>query len=246
MQAAGVQASEQSSWLDPEEPIVTFQIALVGCDGLVIGSDRLGRYVPVIGGLPKLPQIVRQRKYCVSDNGSLICFASGGPMGVNLARRILAECDPESILKGKTESQWEEAVRQLAAVQQSGGSGSAPPAPDQILIARSDVVDSFWMLLIRADTKVVLIKMEEQFFCAGASTVAQFLPRHLWNNKRSISDLQKLALLTLSYAAQEEPSSVGPPFDIMTLDQTGQISWSVHDPMHEKFQSGLEALFLES
>jgi hypothetical protein len=63
--------------------------------------------------------------------------------------------------------------------------------------------------------------------------------------EKSISELKNLAILTLSYAAQEEPSSVGPRFDLMTLDRNSVITWSVEKPIRQKFQDGLERLFLE-
>jgi hypothetical protein len=235
-------ATEQASWLTEEEQGVTFQIALVGSDGLVIGSDRLGKYAPTWGA--RLPQSVSQPKYFVSADNSVVCFAAGGLTSIDLALQISVECEqlPESV--DATELDWRKAIDKIAS--------TLPPLqvssqiPDEILLTRTDVRDAFWLILRGpgSNTKT-RVKKIRQCFCTGASTVAQFLPYHLWSNKRPVSELTKLAVLTLSYAAEEEPSSVGPPFDIMTLDATGRITWSEHGPMHEKFQHGLERLFAE-
>jgi hypothetical protein len=245
MQAAifGTHETPEHGWLetDEQEQAVTFQVALVGCDGVVIGSDRLGKYVPVVAGISQLPQLVLQPKYCVSDDESMACFAAGGNAAINLARQIRADCDPTLKLKDATESGWEEAIRRLAAVPTSWPSSSQ--IADEILVTRKDVCDAFWIVLRRPGTPSTVLKMQHQCFCTGTSTVAQFLPRHLYTPKRSVPELKKLALLTLTFAAKEEPSSVSAPFDIMTLDRSG-YNWSVHDPINEKFQSGMERLFM--
>jgi hypothetical protein len=44
-----------------------------------------------------------------------------------------------------------------------------------------------------------------------------------------VAELRSLAVLTLSYATLENPTSVAPPFDVMTLDKLGNVKWSVHD-----------------
>jgi len=76
---------------------------------------------------------------------------------------------------------------------------------------------------------------------------ALFLKRHLWTNDRPVSELKKLALLTLSYAAEESPASIGPPFDIITLEKANPI---IHEESHDKvthagFKQGLARLFGE-
>jgi hypothetical protein len=235
----GGPAVEQPDWDTIEEQPLTFQIALVGRDGLVIGSDQLGRYVPISAvGKPQFSQIAFQPKYCVSANQSLVCFAAGSAVtAISLARQICVDCDPALKLKDAGESEWEHAVLQVATVTPS--LMSHYQFATQILVARTDIPDAFWLVLIRPDAAPTVSKMKDQFFCTGTSTVAQFLPRHLWTVDRSVSELKKLTLLTLSYAAKEEPSSVGPPFDIMTLDRTGHISWSVHKQPDTNFQDGL-------
>src|ERR1039458_2495928 len=58
-----------------EQYDVTFQIALIGCDGLVVGSDRLSvQTVPSETGGPAFGQPTYQTKYCLDDTQSIICF----------------------------------------------------------------------------------------------------------------------------------------------------------------------------
>lgn len=179
---------EQSNWLTPEEQPVTFQIALVGCDGLVIGSDQLGRSVPMIDGKPQLAQIVFGPKYCVSAGQSIVCFAAGGISTINLARQIVSECDPASRLKDAAD--WELELHRLAR--------TAPyQSPDELLIARADVIDAFWRVSrTQLGPGVILpsIQKTRDPFCIGTSTVAKFLPRHLWSPDLPVSQLKKLAL----------------------------------------------------
>jgi hypothetical protein len=232
------------SWLTPEEQVVTFQIALVGCDGLVIGSDRLGRHARMVGDKYQPSQIVYQSKYCMSTGQSLVCFAAGGAMAQNVARRIVLDCDPASKLPSATELEWQTAIHQIVRTEMLPYKFPV----DEWIVARTDTPDAFFVVsrkLVGEDIIFASVQKMQQHFCTGNSTLAQFLPRHLWTKDRSVSELEKLALLTLSYASEEDPSSIGAPFDIMALDKGGQLTWSVHKPIHEKFQSELQQWFTD-
>jgi hypothetical protein len=67
---------------------VTFQIALVDCDGLVIGSDRLGQYAPFVTGKPQFSQTIRQPKYFIGENQSIVCFAAGSATKLSSGRKL--------------------------------------------------------------------------------------------------------------------------------------------------------------
>jgi hypothetical protein len=239
-------AEENLESLLPEEQQVTFQIVMVGRDGLVVGSDQLGQHMRAgEGGRPQIPQTTYQPKYSIGANRSIVCFAAGGSMAPNVARRIVSELDPESTFKGITGLEWETAIHQVARTE---------PIPyltpvDELLIIRKDVSDAFWMVARRlAGQNVVTVTHPQRHtgcFCTGTNTEALFLPRHLWNANRSVTELKQIALLALSYAAQEQPQSVGPPFDIMVLDKSGHMTWTQHTPNNDSFQAGLERLFAE-
>jgi hypothetical protein len=225
-----------------EQYDVTFQIALIGCDGLVVGSDRLSvQTVPSETGGPAFGQPTYQTKYCLDDTQSIICFWAGGAMSPVVARQIATSCKLQD-----AELQWSKSIDTAAA--------SIPVIYqypiDQVIVAKADTPDAVWLVTRRwhaFENKFVpvcfSVKIADKI-CTGVGTVAQFLPHHLWRPNMSVSQLRTLALLTLSYATEENPSSVGPPFDIMTLDRTGHVSWLVHDRMiHQTFQADLEKIF---
>jgi hypothetical protein len=218
-----------------EQYEVTFQIALIGQDGLVVASDRLGVHAtPSETGGPIFSQASSQIKYCISDDQSVFCFWAGGAMSPVVARQIALSCKPQH-----SELQWFNLIQTVA---------QGIPLPyqhpvDQIIVVRADTPNAVFIVTRRMDT-VSSMKMRDTI-CTGVSTVAQFFPRHLWHSGMPISELKTLALLTLSYATEENPSSVGPPFDIMTLDHAGRVTWSVHDPIHQTFQVDLERLVLK-
>ena len=235
----------EQGWLNPEEQPVTFQIALVGSDGLVVGSDQKAVFGRTVDGKLQFPQQLHQKKYFTSDDGSVTCFAAGGHAAMNLAVKIVSLCDP---VKLPSESRWTDLVRQLAASEMAPYS-----TPDELLVVRRDTATAFWLVSRRTagDTNTIAgqkhvyqtVQKISEHVSTGASVAAKFLPQHLWKPNKSIAELKKLALLTMSYAAREEPSFVGPPFDIMTLDKGEIIEWSENDPINDKFQPGLERLF---
>lgn len=234
-----VEALDDSAAL--KEQAVTFQIAMVGCDGIVIGSDRKAVYAPGPGA-PLFPQVTSQEKYFASESGSIVCFASGSAIAIDLARQISVDYDPALRLRGESESAWKKAISGVVA-----GSPNLPPGhqlDEEILVARKDVADAFWFVLRRPFPPLTILKIQGHL-CTGAKTVARFLPRHLWSPELTILQLKRLAVLTLSYAAQEEPSFVGEPFDVMTIDRAGNVEWSVHDRSDGDFQQTMNRLFLE-
>ena len=67
---------------------MTFQVALIGREGPVIGSDRLtNRQTQDEAFTNQSPTIEmgHQEKFITSDDGSLVCFFAGGPNCQNVA-----------------------------------------------------------------------------------------------------------------------------------------------------------------
>lgn len=228
---------------------MTFQVALVGCDGLVIGSDRLGTHAGTTQeGTTAFIQKAEQKKYVVSDTGSLICFAAGGYLAPQLAQQIALKCDFAPDAHDQTVLQWQEAVSQLAH-----DLSFDYESRDEILIARHDVTDRFWIvrravkksLLTGQPTPAASITDIRNCLCTGDAVAAVFLG-HFWNRKAPIAELQNLAALMLSYAAQES-QSVGPPFDIMCLHRSGEIEWKVVPGLvHQDFDRDVRRLINKS
>jgi hypothetical protein len=226
--------AEQCSSIEGQEEPVTFQIAMVGSDGLVIGSDSLCRYA--IQG--EIPQRYTADKHFVSPNGSLFCFAAGTNTTLTLARQISVKCEDVSV-EGLSD-----AINAICVQHPT-----PTLVPDEILIAKMEMPNAFWFMRRGPESSILippLFVANRRYFCTGTKTQALFLPRHLWNPERSVAALKKLALLTLSYAAHEEPGSVGPPFTIMTLDWSGRVEWTKYEkPLLETFQGGLEHLLTQ-
>src|SRR5207248_3282771 len=63
------------------------------------------------------------------------------------------------------------------------------------------------------------------YFCAGDNSAARFLPFLLWRPGFPVSDLKALALLTLAYASQLNPTGVGGGFDVITLRKGQKPKW---------------------
>jgi len=209
-----------------QEQAVTLHVAMVGSDGLVVGSDSLLRYAPD----DAIPQRFSTSKHIVSPSESTICFPAGTDSAIALARHIATECDSVS-------------VEQLQ--QRTGQFATAAPTvslhSDEVLIVKTSESDAFWLARRNVLSSGTLIRVEE-FLCTGVKTPATFLAHHLWRKDRTVNELKRLALLTLSYAAQEEPGSIGPPFRLMTLTKRG-IEWSDHEPIDcGDFQRGIETL----
>jgi hypothetical protein len=222
---------------------MTFQIALVGCDGLVIASDRLSRYVAAENWRSRLSQFTLQPKYFVSADASLVCFAAGGIRAIGIAQEIAG---PNSMaflrLKDASELEWQNAIGSMTVP--SSGNALMQQSPDQLLIALACAPGYF--RLVHIAQGIVTVSRINQYFCTGVPTVAQFLPRHLWKKDRTVSELKKLAILTLSYAAREEVQTIGAPFDVMTLrKEDGSITWEEHERTDAVFQPKLERLFEE-
>lgn len=232
--------------LDSEERPVTFQIAMVGKDGLVVGSDQRATYGQLVDGQLKLPQRRQRKKYFISEDGSVACFGAGGAVAVDIAQRLVRDCNPMNIA---SKLEWEDAMLQLA-----GRSKATYGFADQLLVIRRDTINAFWLIERRtigesraiAEGHGIVTRSVEEIrncFCTGSSVVAQFLPTHLWNAERTVAELRKLALVTLSYAATEDPSNVSAPFDIVTLDSRCIFEEKeFRQPMHNTFQAGLENL----
>ncbi len=211
---------------------MTFQVVLLGSDGLVVASDRMVSYVtPGTPGVGHSVQRGLEGKFKKSDDGSLICFFAGGPDAQDIARRISTECLPTA-----PELQWESRLQRVAEdfprpIQAS--------LSDEILVVRRDTPSAVWLVVKSGDQRASVSKISDQR-CLGDNSPARFLPGHLWS-RTTIQELKTLAILTLSYAQQENPSAVSEEFDVMTLGMTGDIAWET-----QRAGNNLQRVFTES
>jgi hypothetical protein len=222
----------------PEE-CVTFQVALIGSDGLVVGSDRLSNRL-TRDDANENPTIEdgRQEKYLKSDDGSLVCFFAGDSTCQNVASSIAMHCSGNS----RTDLTWTAAVRSRA-----NSVGRIPwSIGDQLLVVRRHIPNAVWVVVRHPAGATFVTEYKEQAVCIGNNALAKFLPTHLWNSGLAIPQLKKLALLTLAYAAKENPGSVGPPYDVMSLDKNQKFEWSQHqsgDAIFAEFDAKLRTAF---
>jgi len=228
--------SEKHQWPAPED-VVTFQVVLIGSDGLVVASDRMESYATP--GQPRESpawQRSQVEKFFKSDDGSVICFSAGGPFVRDVARAIALKCRPTD-----SELEWEESLKRVSdGVARLGHSN----LPDEIIVVRCDVRDAAWLVVKHESGPCGVTKLSS-WRCTGDNSPARFLPWHLWSAS-PVRELTWLAVLTLAYSHKENPSGVSEDFDVMTLDATGHVEikpYGAGDDVLTTFQEKLIAGF---
>jgi hypothetical protein len=86
----------------PEE-CVTFQIALVGSDGLVVGSDRRVSHKSFVAEDSPALQFGLSDKFYESKHGLVVCFYAGGDTARDAAVAIALKCEPK---ESEAEVEW--------------------------------------------------------------------------------------------------------------------------------------------
>jgi hypothetical protein len=218
---------------------MTFQVGLVGFDGLVVGSDRRVLFLSASSDsdgrpLPRSWQSLPGTKFIKSEDDSLICAAAGGPQSKSIANAIIGGWDKH---RNMSQVEWENAVRGLAEAVNGNSVG------DEIIVVRRSQPSH--VSVITRTNRDVGIQVVETTICTGVSTSARFLSSSLWKST-TIRNLRRLALLTLGFAAQERPGEVGNGFDLMTLEaSSGKVSWETFQP-DDRYVAGLIADFLKT
>jgi len=103
---------------------VTFQVALVGTDGILLGSDRLALYYTPLPTGGQATQRTETTKFRKSDDRSVICFFAGSGFAGDLAQTIAAP------FKGNSLLEWETPLRNIAS------SFRQPPMPGLFVFNR--------------------------------------------------------------------------------------------------------------
>jgi hypothetical protein len=221
----------------PEE-CMTFQIALIGSDGLVVGSDRMVVDARAYPGEEKVMfDRSQQAKFVKNKAESIVCFCAGGADSQNQARDIARECRPVD-----SDLEWATKLKEVASETRRF---TRIDVFNEIIVVRKDSPDSVWLVKSDCQGQTFASKITDRK-CTGSNVLAQFLPAHLWQSGLAISRLKTLALLTLAYAAKENPGSVGAPFDLMTLNKNQTFEWSKlesEDALSDAFQEKLKAAF---
>jgi|SRR5208337_2762250 len=208
-----------------EELEMTFQVALIGLDGTILGSDRkMTNRSPRASDAVPFDQTEETKKFFQSPDDAIIACFAGSLSAQQLAREIVLHGDP--LVPGVA---WESWVHATAINIQSRGS-------DEVLIARK----AFPTEILKAVSGVGASRVHTRV-CTGAIVPASFLTQHFAQN-RSVESLAKLALLTLSFASMEAPSGVSGSFDLAILTASG-VQWESFGEgdarvkeIHERFQ----------
>ena len=224
-----------------EESGVTFQVALIGTGGLVVGSDTRVTYMTP-GDSPSFQLLDGPSKFCTSDDGWVTCAYAGGPTAKNIASEIATRCSAGNV---GSELQWEKALSEAAKAV------ARPVARimDEILVVRKDKASVVWLVTAvgAADPHVQKITGR---ICTGDNSTARFIPQNLWKASLGLRDLETLALLTLGWATMENRSSVGGEFELLSLSGGGEFTRKkctaneiIEGRLCRGFADGLSALF---
>jgi hypothetical protein len=222
-----MQAEIQPSptWQSYEEsPTMTFQVALIGCDGLVVGSDRRVLFrspsPDLVGPRPAAWQSLPGTKFIKSEDDTLVCACAGGPQSRSIATAFIAEWEQ---CRTARQIEWENRLRTTAEAVLGNSVG------DEIIVVRKD--QPARVLIVTRNNRDVGIQPIESTICTGTALNARFLSAFLWQPTTAVSGLRRLALLSLGCAAKERPGEVGDGFDLMTLEAaTNRMTWETFQP----------------
>ena len=209
----------------PEE-LVTFQIVLIGSDGLVVGSDRMQSYVtPDQQRIRSRLAVQRSEAFKFvpeneRDNSQIVCAFAGGPYAKDMALQILSKCTPTC-----SDTDWDLGLRSAADnVPHYRGQRY-----DEATVVRPDVLDASWVVT-KLDNQPASVRKVTDHSCTGDICAARFLPLLLWR-RSPVSELKALALLTLAYfAAEVNPASFRGGFDLLTLAKGKRPKWERYEP----------------
>jgi hypothetical protein len=195
--------------LDIEDSEMTFQVGLVGSDGLIVGSDRKVTHMPP-NSTSGYAQFDNQRKFETSTDEAIICAWSGThSQGQRMAREIVG-LDPHL-----SDIAW---VRTLDKLSQPTIHGVT-----QLIVVRKHRPGHI-VWINRGGSEGSAARVETHI-CAGKKLYASFLPGNFLEEKRTVDELRNLALLTLDYGASEAPTNVGGGYDLMILRSAGKVEW---------------------
>lgn len=199
---------------------MTFQVALIGDDCAVLGSDRLlverGLRGFIRGRTPH--QSVPSRKICWPDDGAVVCAFAGGPYAETTARSVASSCVPQ----GLSDLAWRNCLEAAAR----GGTEYEEHILDEILVVRCD--NCSILKMVRQGCDRPTFTPVEAHICAGLDANARALPQLLWRERMSAEELTTLAILTIEAAHQEFPSYVGCGADIAIISTSARTNFQTY------------------
>jgi len=207
--------------LGEEELEMTFQIALVGSDGLVVGSDRKMAYRTQEQNGKANWQFSDSDKFTQNTDGSIVCFFAGGPHAKSVADLVVTKCDPSQNLP-----EWHNSLRETAQTIRAHSQG------DEIIVVRSQQRD---VCLINKVGDAASLSPIDGARCTGVIAKCRFLVEAFWE-RASVQGLRHLALVAMQYAACERSESVGLGFNLLVLED-GNVKWEKYTENDDRILS---------
>jgi len=192
---------------------VTFQVALVGQNGIVVASDRRVTYVTPDGVGAGHAQLTSAPKYLISADESIVCFAAGSPRATNSARALLDE-----VPAFESETHWQTNLASRVNTVQGQSNDF-----DEVMVVRRDTMDRVWLITKMRNLSASVTPIQTRI-CTGTPVSSRFIASHFYKPGLSLAELQGIAALTLACASREHPSSISRELDMMTLEE-GTLSW---------------------
>lgn len=197
---------------------MTFQVVLIGNDGLLIGSDR--KLIPRAPNNPENPPFLQtdeQKKFICSADESLICAYSGDIEAQRLARNVV--CAPDLMMSNLD---W------LSYLDTSAKNANVPGYYQKVIVVRRNSLDHAIVMSLnyhamRIDTRQ----------CVGVQSSACFITNNYYNKKLSVKDMRELALLTLDRGTNDFPTTVGDGYDLAFITESG-VEWENYAPDDER------------
>jgi hypothetical protein len=209
-QAATIDASKALTEGCIEEGLdMTFQVALIGSDGVIVGSDRKQlHHTPSTPGVLGALQPDLITKFSRSKNDDVVCAFAGEGSARSMADAIVSL--PECSMK-VTDFEWRIAIRKTVESRQERG------RQDEVIVIRKDDLHRAYLA---SSYSAAPTEVSSRIATGNQAYPARFLLHHFYE-KRPVAELINLALLTLHCAAIESEGRIGGGFDLMMLNASG-------------------------
>jgi hypothetical protein len=201
-----------------EEDIeMTFQVALVGSNGIVVASDRKIAYqTRERSDRPWDRQTSVGPKFACKDDNSIVCFFAGGSQAISIANAVVCQVDASTPNISDWHSQLERAANSVIA----------KSTADEVMVVRPFVGDVTLIYKSASEPSVSSIPDRR---CTGIIAKCRFLTELFWRES-TVSELRRLALILLHFASTERPESVGGGYDLLIVEN-GKVKWEKEKPL---------------
>jgi hypothetical protein len=228
MQPNALTAPQEAVICPEEELQMTFQVALVGTDGIILGSDRRLIYSisPTEGNHYAPNQFGEGRKFAVRSDDSLICAYAGSPSSRPTAQGI---ANAQEYSASLSDYQMEQLILSKSRDMQGQRWGR-----DEVLVARASDLQKVLLMARWPQGDPTFNEFTCWVTTGNNSLPARFVLEHFFEC-RPVAQLEQLAILTLSCAASENPYAIGGGFDLMFLSATG-VEWKTYPPGDERVE----------